>query len=60
LEHELEQERLDTSKLKIELATLTANMNKSNDEHNNSSVVDVNVMVNDCEYLSNKIYEIQV
>lgn len=51
LEHELEQERLDQTKVKIKLAALTTNINKSDC---------VNMKVNDYEYLSNQICKIQV
>lgn len=56
LEHELEIERLNKSMIKMELDTLTTMMNKIN----NNSKYDMNVLIYEREYLTNKIYKIQV
>lgn len=60
MKHELEIERLNKSMIKMELDTLTIVMNTSNNKNNNSSEFDVNVLIQDREYLMNKIYETQV
>jgi len=60
LERELEQEHFDKSKIKIQSAALITHMNKSNDGCNNNLDVGVNMTIHDCEYMSNKICEIQV
>lgn len=56
LEHELETERLNKSMIKMELNTLTTMMNKKN----NNSTFNVNILINEREYFTNKLYKIQV
>lgn len=60
LEHELETERFNKSMIKMELDTLTSVMNKYNSRDFNNSELDVNVLMNNQEYLMNKIFKIQV
>lgn len=61
LEHELKTERLKKSMMKIKLDTLILTLDKFNNRNNDSSSgSDVNVLTNDSEYLSNKIFSVQV
>lgn len=55
LEHELETERQNKLMIKMKLDTLITLTNKSNDK----SELNVNVLLNDQKYLTNKIYKIQ-
>lgn len=60
LEHQLETECLNKSMIKMELDVLTKTMNKCKNIKSNSSDFDINVSIHDREYLTNKIYKIQV
>jgi len=60
LEHELETERLNKSMIQMELDSLKATMNKFNNRNSNNSGLDMNVLLNERECLTNKIYKIQV
>lgn len=59
LEHQLEKERLDKSIMKIELDTLTSLMNTYN-RNNTNPEFNINMLLNEREYLTKKIYKIQV
>jgi len=61
LEHELKTERLNKSMIKMKLDTLNITLSKLNTNNNDSSFgPDVNVLTNNSEYLSNKIFNIKV
>lgn len=57
LEHELESERLNTSMMKIELETLNQKMNMPD---KNTVESDAHILVNDREFLTEKINKLQV
>lgn len=59
LEHELETERLNKSMIKMELETLTTMLHEHTNT-NNSSELDVKVLMHDREQLTNKIYKLKV
>lgn len=59
MKHQLETECLNKSMIKMELDILITIMNKSKNI-SNSSEFDINDSIHDREYLSNKIYKIQV
>lgn len=61
LEHELNTERLNKSMIKMQLNALIVTLDKFNNLNNDSSSrLDVNVLTNNKEYLSNKVFAIRV
>lgn len=59
LEHELETERFNKSLIEMELDTLNS-MNDNYKKSINNSEFDVNTLIRDREYLTNKIFKTQV
>lgn len=59
LEHELETAHLNKSLIKMELDT-SISMNDNYRRNINKSEFDVNILIHDREYLTNKMFKIQV